>query len=120
METDPNWTRSGFAEALGAAGGAVAPAVVDRLWATLGGQLDTRLDRPRETVRPAAPTSDESVLARLHRAQDTLIFDDDELGRGGMGIVRLATQATVGRKVAVKSLRPSIEAEGAAVAPVRP
>jgi serine/threonine protein kinase len=35
------------------------------------------------------------------------------IGEGGMGIVRLATQRSLGRKVAVKTLRPDVKSEAA-------
>ena len=47
----------------------------------------------------------EQVIARLRHDTDQPLTLESELGRGGMGIVRLATQQTVGRRVAVKTLR---------------
>lgn len=40
---------------------------------------------------------------------------DRTIGEGGMGIVRLATQRSLGRKVAVKTLRPNTRSEAASL-----
>lgn len=50
---------------------------------------------------------DEAVLRRKLRLEETI-------GEGGMGLVHLATQRTIGRKVAVKTLRPEHHNEEAA------
>ena len=104
----PTLTLDGFARGLGAPLDAVAP-----LWATVEPHLATMAERPQDTVRPPVFRSDESVLRRLNDEAPSLVFED-ELGRGGMGVVRLATQTAVGRKVAVKSLRAGADTEGGA------
>jgi eukaryotic-like serine/threonine-protein kinase len=40
---------------------------------------------------------------------------DRTIGEGGMGIVRLATQRSLGRQVAVKTLRPNVKTEDATI-----
>jgi serine/threonine protein kinase len=73
-----------------------------------------------ETIEPrlAAGKSGQTAVATL-RALGAQVGDKLEihqtLGEGGMGVVHLATQATVGRHVAVKTLRPGITGEDATI-----
>ena len=74
------------------------------------GQTQTLVRNPRSTVVPPlesqrAGKRARDVLSNLKRDPGALL-DLGPLGEGGMGIVRLATQVALDRKVAVKSLRP--------------
>ncbi|MDQ3034491.1 MAG: serine/threonine protein kinase [Myxococcota bacterium] len=64
---------------------------------------------PRATIRPSigAPTPD----ARRSEGPLTL---RGTLGQGGMGVVRLAVQTSLGREVAAKTLRPEARDDGRA------
>ena len=97
--------------------GAVPADRAEAIARTLQPHLETFVRAPRGTVRPSGPvTADQKALADLgDGGRDPLIFEG-ELGRGGMGVVRLATQTAVGRKVAVKTLRPGLSGERARVA----
>ena len=70
------------------------------------------LKHPRATVSPE--TFDRagglalSALASISSGADARFVPEQTLGEGGMGIVHLAEQATMGRKVAVKTLRQGI------------
>lgn len=63
----------------------------------------------RSTITPSPPTSGERRLEQLKRdlqsGEERFMFLD-VLGEGGMGRVFLAEQRGLGRKVAVKALRP--------------
>jgi len=81
---------------------------------------------PRSTILPAADSADtagRSALAALAQTSETLhgprLAMEGTIGSGGMGIVRLATQTSIGRKVAVKSLRGGKGGEAAALAVLR-
>jgi serine/threonine-protein kinase len=74
-------------------------------------ELATTLVRePRRTIVPgrAAPAAAVAALAELRAlgaSMEGRFTVHHPIGEGGMGIVHLATQATVGRPVAVKTLR---------------
>ncbi len=79
---------------------------------TLAAYAATVESAPGATVMPdalATETGGERTLALLTRVasqqEPRLVVDDEVLGRGGMSVVYLGTQATLGRKVAVKSPR---------------
>ena len=77
---------------------------------------------PNSTIEPAQRASSdmqgrralEGLGARRDDRGITSGLDMERtIGEGGMGIVRLATQRSLGRKVAVKTLRPSVRSEAA-------
>ncbi len=79
----------------------------------------TLVEHPGETIRPfTRPIVRGSATGRGLEAVERLqalgaslhkkIELHRTLGEGGMGVVHLATQATVGRHVAVKTLRPGV------------
>ncbi|MEI8256327.1 MAG: serine/threonine-protein kinase [Deltaproteobacteria bacterium] len=90
--------------------------------AALGPLRDTIEHNPRATIEPSRSGDDSqalealSVLAALRgdpsRGRRSLEIEHT-LGQGGMGVVRLATQVSVGRKVAVKTLREELRSETA-------
>jgi eukaryotic-like serine/threonine-protein kinase len=70
----------------------------------------TIVDRPSMTIDPGRPPSSGALAAleALRALGATLggrIDVHQTIGEGGMGVVHLATQATLGRHVAVKTLR---------------
>ncbi len=81
--------------------------------ARLGADLElakTLVDLPHQTIQPPRPPSSGalaalSALRALGATVGGRIDVHHTLGEGGMGVVHLATQATLGRHVAVKTLR---------------
>ncbi len=79
----------------------------------LRGLLETlALERPAgpgETVLPTLPSADGGPVRISEISlgpRDSVVLVGQTLGEGGMGIVRLGTQVSLGRSVAVKSTRP--------------
>ena len=77
---------------------------------------------PHSTIEPAQRASADAMgrralqylgAARDERGISSGLDLEQTLGEGGMGIVRLATQRSLGRKVAVKTLRPAARSEAA-------
>ena len=84
---------------------------------TLGLDGTEQLDGAPHTLRPAMSAPDTDMreriagLPRLHTDPGTSegrLEIGATLGQGGMGIVRSAEQVPLGRKVAIKSLRPEL------------
>jgi serine/threonine-protein kinase len=83
------------------------------LEARVAGNLElahTLVDRPNCTIQPPRPPSSGAMAAlnalrALGASLGGRIDVHDTIGEGGMGVVHLATQATLGRLVAVKTLR---------------
>lgn len=82
---------------------------LDELLDTLGENAQTLVRSPRSTVQPPRDVEEGArAFAQLKSlaGQVEPFVDEGQLGQGGMGVVRLATQLSLNRKVAVKSLRP--------------
>ena len=80
----------------------------------------TLVDHPRQTIEPPRPPSSGAMAAltalrALGASVGGRIDLHDTLGEGGMGVVHLATQATLGRHVAVKTLKPGVTSPEAAL-----
>jgi serine/threonine-protein kinase len=79
-------------------------------------------DDPRATIRPDAASTDSagaSAIAHLAAVPSDIaeggLAMEQIIGQGGMGVVRLALQRSVGRHVAVKSLREEHHGPGTAL-----
>ncbi|HSO32286.1 MAG TPA: serine/threonine-protein kinase, partial [Labilithrix sp.] len=90
--------------------------------ADFAGVAETIAHSPHSTIEPAQRASADAMgrraLAGLGAARDERgiasgLDIEETIGEGGMGIVRLATQRSLGRKVAVKTLRPAARNEAA-------
>jgi serine/threonine-protein kinase len=71
-------------------------------------------DKSLPPTRPADTAGKRALAALSHITGDRLQLAET-LGQGGMGIVHLGTQVALGRKVAVKTLRPEHRSEQTAV-----
>jgi serine/threonine-protein kinase len=81
-------------------------------WSFIEPHADTIEQAPQHTIRPAHLTPDtagrraiEALRQLAERRIDAALTVEQTLGEGGMGIVRLGTQASLGRRVAVKTLK---------------
>jgi len=92
---------------------------VDACLAWLGTEAKTLVLRHRSTLIPANLASGTALEAAAERvaaelgALDGALALEETIGEGGMGIVHLATQRSLNRKVAVKTLRPERRTAGA-------
>ena len=66
--------------------------------------------RPSQTIDPPVrrPSVLNAMLAKLESDVEVRFAVEQTLGEGGMGIVRLAEQLALGRKVAIKTLRAEV------------
>lgn len=82
---------------------------------------ETIVNSPGKTIEPRTRQSVDQARTLLERLRstreelDTRFRVESTLGHGGMGVVRMAEQASLGRKVAVKTLRPDRAKDEAAV-----
>ena len=92
-------------------------ATLQGLWPAIEPLAHTIQENPRDTIRPSIDpvASGEQraieVLGRLRGDDRAALLFEGVLGRGGTGEVRLATQTSLGRKVAVKGLRQEARSE---------
>lgn len=97
---------------------------VDACIEWLGDQAETIARNPRQTLLPATQGRHESWERAERLLVDRLAGDDPlvlggTLGQGGEGIVHEAEQRSLGRKVAVKTLRPAVRTPTAALSLLR-
>jgi serine/threonine-protein kinase len=90
--------------------------------AELGDVAQTIAQNPHSTIEPAQRASHDTQGRRAleglgarrgERGISSALDMERTIGEGGMGIVRLATQRSLGRKVAVKTLREASKSEAA-------
>ncbi len=70
--------------------------------------------RPSETIDPPVrrPSVLDALLQKLERDVEDRFSVERTLGEGGMGVVHLAEQIALGRKVAIKTLRDEVKGSG--------
>lgn len=95
---------------------------IEVLEAAMGSVADTVRHAPHSTIEPQRRTASAGrraleLLRQIDGGQDpggaARLELAETLGSGGMGIVRLGEQVAMGRKVAVKTLRPEHTSDGA-------
>ncbi len=87
-------------------------ATIEARWATIAPHASRVEDDPFSTIEPARGTDSAGAraleglrdLERAAPAGSGLVIEKT-IGEGGMGVVQLAVQSSLGRKVAVKTLR---------------
>jgi serine/threonine-protein kinase len=87
---------------------------------TIADVAKTFAQNPCSTIEPPMSSRTDTPGRRavegldgVHRTIVAGLALEKTIGEGGMGIVRLATQRSLGRKVAVKTLRPEARSEAA-------
>ena len=82
-------------------------AYFDAHWASIEGVARTLDLRPNSTILPSigGKTGPVRVARSLLQEHDQVVLLDQTLGEGGMGIVRLGTQTSLDRTVAVKAVK---------------
>ena len=82
-------------------------AYFDAHWASIEGLARTMDLRPGSTILPSigGKTGPVRVARSLLEEHDQVVLLDQTLGEGGMGIVRLGTQTSLDRTVAVKAVK---------------